>query len=106
MGVMLNTFLLSDRVGGRYSEVELSSIACSQKTGKRGRKQPGHSWADAFPFHPLGLKSLVGKLWSDRDDCWGGQEGGEEAGKQDPNIAVDSTGCAHGSLGRSFVAPP
>lgn len=54
VGVMLNIFLLLDRVARRNPEVELSPIACCQRTGKWGRKQPGHSWANASHFHPFG----------------------------------------------------
>lgn len=54
VGVMLNTFLLLDGVARRHPEVELSPIAYYQTTGKRGRKQPGRSWANASHFHPFG----------------------------------------------------
>lgn len=50
---MRNTFLFSDRVAGRCLEVDPSPIACCQRTARPGRKQPGHSGANASHFHPF-----------------------------------------------------
>lgn len=86
VGAMWNIFLFSDRAARRCLEVDPSPISCCQRTARPGRKQPGHSWANASCFHPFRSKSFVEELCG--GSCWGGQEEGEGADGWNPNSTV------------------